>query len=386
MTETIVPKTPNLDLAHYRFIIANGPQEQRADAKQKLEAEIKAKNMAPFYALICQDELQKPLDKSLLETFQKANTEEIAKLEEKLADAQENLGETEISDALHAKAEYLTNIGEKEKAISAWRIALEKTAGIGQRLDIIFTLIRIGFFFNDNDMISRNIDKAKALIEEGGDWDRRNRLKVYEGYYLLSIRDFKTAAELLLSTLSTFTSTELMQYKDFVKYTVIASVFSLSRVDMKKKVLHAPEIHEVLHEIPHIEEYMSSLYDCHYAKFFQSLAAVEETHFRTSRVLFPHMRYYVREIRIKAYAQLLESYRSLTLKSMAEAFGVGEDFIDSDLSKFVSAGRVNCVIDKVNGVVETNRPDAKNAQYQQCIKQGDLLLNRVQKLSRVINV
>jgi 26S proteasome regulatory subunit N7 len=58
----------------------------------------------------------------------------------------------------------------------------------------------------------------------------------------------------------------------------------------------------------------------------------------------------------------------------------------SDVSKFIAAGRLNCVIDKVNGIVETNRPDAKNAQYQQTIKQGDILLNRVQKLSRVITV
>ena len=61
-------------------------------------------------------------------------------------------------------------------------------------------------------------------------------------------------------------------------------------------------------------------------------------------------------------------------------------FFYSDVSKFIAAGRLNCVIDKVNGIVETNRPDAKNAQYQQTIKQGDILLNRVQKLSRVINV
>merc|ERR1712142_1291784 len=43
-------------------------------------------------------------------------------------------------------------------------------------------------------------------------------------------------------------------------------------------------------------------------------------------------------------------------------------------------------IDKVNGIVETNRPDSKNQQYQNAIKQGDLLLNRIQKLSRVINI
>ncbi|RHY79958.1 hypothetical protein DYB30_007188 [Aphanomyces astaci] len=41
---------------------------------------------------------------------------------------------------------------------------------------------------------------------------------------------------------------------------------------------------------------------------------------------------------------------------------------------------------KVAGVIETNRPDAKNAQYQDTVKQGDALLNRIQKLARVINV
>ena len=53
-----------------------------------------------------------------------------------------------------------------------------------------------------------------------GDWDRRNRLKVYEGLYAMSIRDFLKAANLFLDTISTFTSYELMDYDVFVKYAV----------------------------------------------------------------------------------------------------------------------------------------------------------------------
>jgi len=37
-------------------------------------------------------------------------------------------------------------------------------------------------------------------------------------------------------------------------------------------------------------------------------------------------------------------------------------------------------------VLETNRPDAKNALYQATIKQGDFPLNRIEKLSRVIDL
>ena len=122
-----------------------------------------------------------------------------------------------------------------------------------------------------------------------------------------------------------------------------------------------------------------------------------------------HYRYYAREMRIRAYAQLLESYKSVTLASMADAYGVSVDYLDrcvrasplqerataesladgarwltsacgrgearldgrgrdttlgSELSRYIYGGRLNCVIDKVANVVETNRPDTKNALYQ----------------------
>ena len=50
------------------------------------------------------------------------------------------------------------------------------------------------------------------------------------------------------------------------------------------------------------------------------------------------------------------------------------------------AGRLPAKVDKVAGVVETARPDAKTALYQQAIKQGDALLNRVQRLSKVVDL
>src|SRR5262245_48974962 len=78
------------------------------------------------------------------------------------------------------------------------------------------------------------------LIDSGGDWDRRNRLKAYQGIYLLSIRSFVPAAELLLDVLSTFTSTELMSFEDVVMYAVLAGSISLPRVDLKTKVVDLP--------------------------------------------------------------------------------------------------------------------------------------------------
>ncbi|XP_060521780.1 26S proteasome non-ATPase regulatory subunit 6 [Cylas formicarius] len=377
-------KNPDLELAHYKFLLSLPESRSDKNVHSKITEAIKKDNMAPWYELICQEDGWK-LDDKLLSALKAKNEEDLKKLNDAIEDAEKNLGEMEVREAYLRKAEYYSRIGDKENAVSTFRQTYDKTVSLGHRLDIIFHLIRIGLFFMDHDLITRNIEKAKSLIEEGGDWDRRNRLKVYQGAYCMSVRDFKTAANLFLDTVSTFTSYELMDYKAFVRYTVYTSIISLPRNQLRDKVVKGSEILEVLHSEPFVKDYLFSLYHCQYAEFFSNLAKVEEI-LRKDYFLNPHYRYYIREMKILAYTQLLESYRSLTLQYMAEAFGVTIDFIDEELSTFIATGRLHCKIDRVGGIVETNRPDLKNAQFNSVVKQGDLLLQRVQKLSRVINI
>jgi len=62
---------------------------------------------------------------------------------------------------------------------------------------------------------------------------------------------------------------------------------------------------------------------------------------------------------------------------MARAFGVSTDFLDTELSNFIYNGKLNCKIDKVSGVIESNRPNRKAELFNNTVKQGDALLNRV---------
>ena len=58
--------------------------------------------------------------------------------------------------------------------------------------------------FGDWHAVKQQIDKAKKLCDEGGDWERKNRLKVYEALFLMVTRDFKKAGELFLDSTATF--------------------------------------------------------------------------------------------------------------------------------------------------------------------------------------
>ncbi|EIN06975.1 proteasome 26S subunit [Punctularia strigosozonata HHB-11173 SS5] len=381
--ETVLPY-PNLVLPQHYFVLSKPSLSQlHASARTSLLDGIKTDEMAPYYRIVTASGAL-PLDEKLLAELETKNKEELESFEKRIEEAKAIEGETDVAELLRAKATYLTRIGEKEKAIEAQKVALEKTAGAGSRIDIVLTLVRIGFFFLDHSLITANLAKAEELIEKGGDWDRRNRLKVYQGLHALSIRQFKRAGELFFDSLSTFTATELIPYNDFVALTVITNTLTLQRVDLKKKIIASPEVNQVLPDIPLLSDLTKNLYDCHYDKFFVALATLEQTYLIPSRLLSPHTRFYVREMRILAYSQLLESYRSLTLESLSAAFGVSVEFVDNELSRFIASGRLHCTIDKVHGVVETNRPSLKNAQYDTVIRQGDILLNAVQRLSKVL--
>jgi 26S proteasome regulatory subunit N7 len=155
--------------------------------------------MAPYLSHLVSSSLL-PDSSDLLSKLEATNKSHLTKLDADLEDAQTNLGETEISDALKAKALYLARIGEKVRHCRAgrvsWRLladvfrlalsaphqyftpsdiallhqdaalaahteALEKTAGLGSKIDLRLAMIRIGLFHGDHKVIQEGIDQAK---------------------------------------------------------------------------------------------------------------------------------------------------------------------------------------------------------------------------------
>lgn len=283
---------------------------------------------------------------------------------------------------------------KQDKAIASYEDVFEKTGILGTKIDLVLAIIRMGLFYGDKALVKKHVARAKTLVDSGGDWDRRNRLKAYEGLHLLTVRSYNLAAPLLLDSLSTFTSYELCTYSNLVVYSVLAGSVSLKRVDFKSKVVDAPEIKAILGadgddkllaltgaisagpgaedsemresketstpaaqtktttavnlttlgtstdqpeselavDFSPLAQLVSSLYNGHYKLFFQALAQVEEQFLTQDRYLHEHKGWFIREMRLRAYQQLLQSYRVVGLESMANDFGVTVDFLDRYVS------------------------------------------------------
>lgn len=358
-----------------------------------------------------------PWDEALYNELLADNEKELETIQKEEDDAVGNAGDTEVATAQGKRAEFYAKIGDKEKSLEEFEKLFEKTSILGTKIDIVLAIIRIGLFFDDKLLVKKNIDRAQQLVESGGDWDRRNRLKAYTGLHLLTIRSHGLAAAPLLDSLSTFTSTELCPYSSLVVYATLAGAVALPRRDFKSKVVDAPEIRAVFgassgeerlaalggapddsmetdseskktatatpkptvinlttlgsgsapEAEPEIDfgplaTMVQSLYNGNYSSFFTSLAAVETNFLSQDRYLFEHKNWFVREMRLRAYAQLLQSYKVVGLESMAGSFGVSVAWLDKDLAPFIASQRLPCTIDRVKGVIETQRPDDKNKQ------------------------
>lgn len=67
--------------------------------------------MAPFYLAIGEE--LGGFDQKLFDKMKQANDEKIKKLDDSIVDAKENFGESEVREALLAKADYYNRIGDK---------------------------------------------------------------------------------------------------------------------------------------------------------------------------------------------------------------------------------------------------------------------------------
>lgn len=202
-------------------------------------------------------------------------------------------------DAQFAKARCYARIGDKEKAYEAFDEILQKEkVSTSKKIDATMDKARVAMFWmvrcwtfdqcairrcqcnlrlacllvQDTDMMKETITSATKLNDQGGDWDRRNRLKVYDAVLQMSQRNIRTAANLLLDCVATFSCVEVFSYEQFMFYVIITNIMTLPRVTLKKKVIQSPQVLSMLRKLPNLPELLNSIYECEYARFFRAVS------------------------------------------------------------------------------------------------------------------
>jgi hypothetical protein len=165
--------------------------------------------------------------------------------------AKEEAGDMEVLHAHMDVARYCAKCTTKDMAMSAYEevVSLPKLS-IGKKLDAYLEMARVCSFWGDWKSMNETLVKAAKVINKGGDWDRRNRLKAYQALSYLCMRDLKSASTLLVDGIATFSCMELCEYSEFVTYAIVTNLLYLKRPELKKNIIDGSEILQVSKDIP----------------------------------------------------------------------------------------------------------------------------------------
>ena len=291
------------------------------------------------------------------------------------------------------KATYIFEIGKiykekkmMDKAIEQFKETIEKTTSFNTKFDALFEILHIGLLEKNQDILKEYLSKCQELLnKEGGDWEKKNRFKVYEGLNFILNKNFKDAGKNFLDALMTFTSYELFDFKTFVFYTAIVNIITVDRKTLKERIIDNSDVLSCINDIPHLQKFLNTFYEGEYSEFFLELYYIIQT-LKKDFYLSKHYNYFINEMRIKVYSQFLQSYKTVTIDNMAKVFGVSTNFIDNELSNFISQGRINAKIDKVSGIIECSHNEQNVDLYQTTIRESDILISKIHKLSKLLEI
>jgi hypothetical protein len=205
------------------------------------------------------------LSEADLVAMEEKHQKHLEELEAKVEEAKESAGDMEVMEARVAVARFAAKSLSEKQTIDAYQKLLDlPKVSSGKKIDALMESARVASFYGDTSKADDLIDRADKMANEGGggDWDRRNRLKVYRALQKLLHRDMEAASTLLLDCIATFSCSEVCSYKDFIVYTALTNVLHLPRPQLKTKVIDGPEILSVAEDIPVVVSHLLLLTCC----------------------------------------------------------------------------------------------------------------------------
>jgi 26S proteasome regulatory subunit N7 len=193
------------------------------------------------------------LSEADLVAMEEKHQKHLEELEAKVEEAKESAGDMEVMEARVAIARFAAKSLSEKQTIEAYQKLLDlPKVSSGKKIDALMESARVASFYGDTSKADDLIDRADKMANDGGggDWDRRNRLKVYRALQKLLHRDMEAASALLLDCIATFSCSEVCSYKDFIVYTALTNILHLPRPQLKTKVIDGPEILSVAEDIP----------------------------------------------------------------------------------------------------------------------------------------
>ncbi|AFN83824.1 26S proteasome regulatory complex protein [Encephalitozoon romaleae SJ-2008] len=327
----------------------------KPEAKKKLEKLIVDKCMYDLYKFLVEKGVLRP-DHDRMESLLNCKNKKIEELEELRKEETDN--ETYRSEVDRRIAELYSQVMDTKNGFEWMRKLIRDDMSLSLKMDIFLCKARMGLILGNKKIVEESIKVADDTYERGCDWDRRNRYKVYKGLFKMMAREFKDAGVLFSEVLPSFESSEVMNYSRAVRYMVFCGLLGFERKEIETRILKCSDVMGSSEKLG--VQLATSLFECNYGNFMNDLYLFCKS-LQDDVFVGRFVNLFCREMRLRVYGQVLESYRLMLLENMAQTFGVSVEYIEQDLGEFIVEGRLWGKIDRISGVIEVTSREGQDA-------------------------
>jgi len=340
-------------------------------ARELLEKEMMDKCMYDLYVHLAEKGIVNP-SKQSLESLRQMKETKVAELEnEKQRDAE---NESHIKEIDRKIAEFYCQTMDIKKGFEWTTRIMRDDVSLSFRMDVFLCRIRMGIIMGNKKIIEESAVEAMDACERGCDWDRRNRFKVYNGLLCLMRGKFDEAGIMLSDSLPSYDADEAMDYWRAVRYVIFCGALTFERPDLLKRILQNADV------VGNNEEegmrIIRSLHECHYSNFMKELCAFCRI-INDDVFVGKYVNMFCREMKLRVYGQILESYRSMHIEKMAEALGLGVEYVEKDLGEFIIEERLWSRIDRIERVIEMK--ERSSMDVSSVINEGSDVIRRIKR-------
>lgn len=194
------------------------------------------------------------------------------------------------------------------------------------------------------------------------------KLNVAHGIVKLEQRDYKECARSFVGLESlgkgeAAALKELISAEDIARYGGLCAIATFGRDELRSRVIESPVFKEYLENSPVTEQLIMDFYHSRYGGVMDSLQKLRRHLLLDSR-LSPHVPALYQSINDACVAQYLAPYLSVSLKTMADAFGWTVPEAQKAAVALIVSGRIGGRVDMEKGTLHARTAESRRDGYQ----------------------
>lgn len=178
---------------------------------------------------------------------------------------------------------------------------------------------------------------------------------------------------------------DVLGAQDVALYGVLCALGSLDRREVQSKLLDSTTFRECLDSAPHIRDLAADFCSCRYAACLSFLEKMKEP-LSLDVHLHAQVASLCEQIRSKVIVQYFVPFTSVSLRTMAEAFGTDVDSMQAEVAKLIAERQLEAKIDSQRKILFLSHADHRRSTYQNALRVSSEFLDSTQALILRMNL